>query len=373
MALLSPVIYSSPRDENDPRCMVPSFLQLTRQFRLTLVNARPSCEHVTMPQLRQNIITGDWVVIAPERSKRPNDFIVAESTKPSAKLADPFALGGEVYQHRLGHLYETDRIYTIPNSFPAFVEDPDNCSHRTYELEDFYRARPSTGGHDVVIIKEADQTIYDFPTETWQQLFEVVQRRYQYWRRDCNTEHTMLIYNHGARAGASIAHPHAQIFASNIVPNAISREITGAQEYFTNNGRSVFEDLLQHERKQRHRIIAENDEFLVFTFYAARFPFEAWVMPKENIGHFEAERPAFIHSLAGLMKKVMAMYDRVLARPHLNFFLHDLPKSIGEAEFYRWHIEITPRLGTYGGYELGSGVVIDVMSPEDAAEFMRSS
>lgn len=147
--------------------------------------------------------------------------------------------------------------------------------------------------------------------------------------------------------------------------------MNGAEQYFNNNGKNVFEDLIFHEKKEKDRIIAENDEFIAFTFYAARFPFEVWVLPKEPSAHFEDTPETFIHSLGQIMKDVMSRYARVLKQPALNFFLHDLPDSVEASEFFRWHIEITPRLGTYGGYELGSGVVVDVMSPENAAEFLR--
>jgi len=327
-----------------------------------------------MPQLRQNIITGEWVVIAPERAKRPSDFVVSEAVKDTVKKADVFAVGGRVYKtERLPGKYESKHIYVIPNNYPAFVEDKEKCSHRTYELEDFYRARPSTGGHDVVIIKDADSDIYSFTTETWHDLFSMAKKRYQYWQEDCNTEHTMLIYNHGTRAGASIAHPHAQIFASNIIPNDVVKEIRGSEQYFVDNGRNVFQDLIDHEKKTKDRIIAENDEFVAFTFYAARFPFEAWVIAKEDGSHFHQEPETMLHALGDVMKRVMQMYEKVLDKPHLNFFLHDLPKSIAHSEFFRWHLEITPRLSTYGGYELGSGVVIDIISPEEAADYLRGT
>ncbi|MEX2012187.1 MAG: DUF4931 domain-containing protein [Patescibacteria group bacterium] len=327
-----------------------------------------------MPQLRQNIITGEWVVIAPERAKRPSDFVVSETVKAAAKIEDVFAVGAKVYkQQRLPGKYESDHIYVIPNSYPAFVEDKEKCSNRTYQLEGFYRARPSTGGHDVVIIKEADTDIYTFSTEIWHELFSMAKKRYQYWREDCNAEHSMLIYNHGIRSGASVAHPHAQIFASNIIPNQVYREIQGSEKYFIDNGHNVFQDLIDHEKKEKQRIIAENDEFLAFTFYAARFPFEVWVIAKEDGCHFDQEPETMLHSLGDMMKRVMKMYEQVLNRPHLNFFLHDLPKSIERSEFYRWHIEITPRVGSYGGYELGSGVIIDIISPEEAAEYLRGT
>lgn len=326
-----------------------------------------------MPQLRQNIITGEWVIIAPERSKRPNDFISAEAKSPNLDGKDPFALSSDQYKKERLRGFESDHIYVIPNKFPVFLEDPKNCSARTHRLEDnFYGARPSTGGHDVVVVKEAELDIYSFSTTVWHELFSITKKRYLYWRNDCNSEHVMLIYNHGPKAGASIVHPHAQIFAANIIPNQIVRELQGSEQYFINNGRNVFEDLIYHEKKEKSRVIAENDEFIAFTFYAARFPFEVWVLPKAQRAHFEDESETFLHSLGSIMKDVMALYCRVLKKPDLNFYVHDLPRSVEDSQYYRWHIEINPRLSLYGGYELGSGVIVDVMSPEDAAEYLRS-
>lgn len=325
-----------------------------------------------MPQLRQNVVTGEWVVIAPERAKRPSDFVAAETLKPESKLACVFCEQGEAYKKYNLKEFEAKHIYVTPNKFPAFIEDPEHCSPRTYKLEGgFYNARPSTGGHDVLIIKEHDWQLFDFDGKTWEELFLVAKHRYRYWRNDCNTEYTMLIYNQGAKSGASIYHPHAQIFASNIIPNQISREVQGSQRYFENNGACVFCDLLHHEQQEKVRVVAESKEFVAFTFYAARFPFEVWVLPKQHRAHFEDETDVAIKSLADIMQKVTGMFGSTLQKPPLNFFLHDLPTSIRHAEYYHWHLEITPRVTSYGGYELGSGVVIDVMSPEDAAKYLR--
>jgi len=327
-----------------------------------------------MPQLRQNIITNEWVVIAPERSKRPSDFVHEEAVKASSKENDPFVIGGDHYRHTRLKNFETEHVYVIRNKYPVFIEDPAKDTPRTYRLEDsFYGARPSTGGHDVLVIKNPDTSIYSFTKQEWYELFSMAKKRFIHWKGSGSVEHTMLIYNNGANAGASITHPHAQVFAANIIPNQIVREMAGAEQYFINNGSNVFADLIYHEKKAKERVIAENDEFIAFTFYAARFPFETWVLPKEQCAHFEDETETYIHSLGQLMNDVMTRFGRVLKKPALNFYLHDLPESVKESDYFRWHIEITPRLGTYGGYELGSGVVINTMSPEDAAEYLRRS
>ncbi|OGD60955.1 galactose-1-phosphate uridylyltransferase [Candidatus Berkelbacteria bacterium RIFCSPLOWO2_01_FULL_50_28] len=324
-----------------------------------------------MPQLRQNIITGEWVVIAPERAKRPSDFVSGESLKADTGKPCPFCLGGPAYKQVLRD-YESEDFYTIPNAFPAFLEDPTSCSHRTYHVEDdFYSARPSTGGHDVIVSKHHDEQLFDFRQSTWEAMLLMAKRRYIYWRHDCNTSYAMLIYNQGARAGASIFHPHAQLMASNIIPNQVSREIHGAQSYFEQNGSCVFCDLVTHEIKEKARVVAATDNFIAFTFYAARFPFETWVMPKGHSACFETQSATQLRELAGLMKDVIGKLGLTLKRPSLNFYIHDLPSTVENADYYHWHIEITPRVTHYGGYELGSGVIIDVMSPEVAAKYLK--
>lgn len=326
-----------------------------------------------MPELRQNIITGEWVVIAPERSKRPKDFI-SSNIDQTNEASDPFEVDGPVYRKERLKEFETELVYVIPNKYPVFLQDSKNCSPRTYHLEKgFYSARPSTGGHDVVVVKDPNVDIYSFDLDTWYQLFSVAKKRIKYWHKDCNAEQAMLIYNQGSGGGASIKHPHAQIFVSNIIPNRIVQELEGAERYFLNHGKNVFQELIYHEKKEMTRIIAENDEFVAFTFYAARFPFEAWVLPKEQTSHFEEEKETYLHSLAQIMKDVFGRYGKLLNNPPLNFFLHDSPTSVGQNDYFRWHIEITPRLSKYGGYELGSGVIVDVMSPEEAAKYLVNS
>lgn len=181
----------------------------------------------------------------------------------------------------------------------------------------------------------------------------------------------MLIYNQGVKSGASIHHPHAQIFASNIIPNHISKEIAGSERYFENNGGCVFCDLIKHEQFNKARVIAENESFIAFTFYAARFPFETWIMPKIHRAHFEDDTQEMLKPLSEIMENVIQKIGKTLQKPDLNFWLHDLPTTLEKASYFHWHIEIAPRVSSYGGFELGAGTIIDIIAPEDAAEYLR--
>lgn len=325
-----------------------------------------------MPQLRQNIITGDWVVIAPERAKRPNAFHEIEELHTEHSSDCVFCPESDEYKIRSLKKFETELSYVIPNKFPAFIEDKDSCSHRTYKIEDnFYRARPATGGHDIVILKDHNKYLYTFTKTDWVDMLYVMRRRYNYWREDCNAEYTMAIYNQGIKGGASIKHPHAQIFTSNIIPNLVKREIDGSKVYFENEGQCAFCILISHEKVEKSRIIGENASFIAFTFYAARFPFEAWVLPKKHKNHFEEIEGTEIKDLAEIMESTIKKYKNILKEPPLNFFIHDLPRSLGQSDSYHWHLEIAPRVASYGGYEMGSGVIIDVMSPEEASDYLN--
>ena len=326
-----------------------------------------------MPQLRQNIITGDWVVIAPERAKRPSDFIETHQKDKKRMDNSPFLVGSKAWKSRFAE-YDTKTTYTIANLFPAFVCDEKMCETRSYYPEkSFYRAKSSVGDHDVVVIKDPNTDLYSLDAKTWNDLLVTFQSRYINHSKNPEVEHVMCIYNHGPKAGASIEHPHAQIFAAPIVPNYVQKELDGAQRYFNNNGVSVYQDILYHEKLEKVRVIAENEHFLAFTFYAARFPFETWIMPKKQSGHFEKINPTERKNLASIMRKVLGMIDKTLKNPSLNFWIHCLPTTIQDAKHYSWHVEIAPRVSRYGGYELGSGVVIDVVSPEKAAEYLREN
>jgi UDPglucose--hexose-1-phosphate uridylyltransferase len=323
-----------------------------------------------MPQFRRHPITGEWVVIAPERAKRPSDYVKAETLKPESKVNCVFCVDSKVYKEKVDG-FEDDTIYVAPNGFPAFIEDPKQCSARTHQVEDFYRMGPSLGGHDLVIIKDHDVNLPTFDLKTWESLFQMMQKRFDHFRDICNAEHTLPIYNYKQAAGASISHPHAQIFSSNIVPNTVQKELDGSEKYFQKHGKCVFCAMNDHEAKEKRRIVYENEEFIAYTFFAARFPFEIWVLPKEHKSRFEQEDKKTIEALSQAMKDTIAKLYKTLSDPPLNFYIHSLPNTIGDAKFYHWHLEITPRVSSFGGYELGSGVVIDVMSPEKAAEYLN--
>jgi len=322
-----------------------------------------------MPKLRQNIVTGDWVVIAPERAKRPEDFVMAAAPKRHIDGKCPFCLinPNSSYQFSIKEA-ETKNIYTIPNKYPAFVNDEEVIS----EGGELYFSTKSLGGHEVIIVKDHEKEIYEGGQELLEELFGVYLNRYKFWRKEPTVEYIMPIHNLGPEAAASIEHPHSQLFVSSVIPNYIERELAGSLKFYEEKKKCVFCAILEEEKRQDIRIVAENNDFLVFTFFASRFPFEMWVLPKRHSGHFEEISQLELKNLAQIVDEVLGKLNKTLHFPPFNWWLHTGPSHKDHiGDFYHWHLEIAPRVSKFGGYELGSGIVIDVVSPELAAGFLR--
>ncbi len=326
-----------------------------------------------MPQLRQNIITGDWVVIAPERAKRPQDFVIPKSVKIADKTKCPFCIGSHGYKgnDRVKN-FASENTYVIENRYPAFVAEESKASIRSfYPEEGFYRARSSVGDHEVVVIKDHDKSLLTLDQSVLNELLEMIRTRYIWMKEHEKIVSIMPIYNHGAEAGASIDHPHAQIFASGIIANTVGKEMDGAERYYGINGACVFCDIIKHELREKIRIVSENESFISTTFFAARFPFEIWIYPKKHASQFELTSKKEMESFSEVLAKTLHKLNNTLDNPPLNLYIHTLPTILENSASYHWHLEITPRVSNFGGFEIGSDVVIDVMSPEEAADYLN--
>ena len=324
------------------------------------------------PVLRQNVVTGDWVVIAPGRARRPDDFIHPKSKPIKARGQCPFCIGTSGYKtNKKLYCSVCENVYVIENKFPAFYDHA--ASTRSYYPEEgFYRERPSVGAHDVVVISDHKQKLTTFPKTLTSEMFWAILERYNEIKKDDQIASITPIYNHGPEAGASIEHPHAQIFASGVVANTVNREMDGAERYFGINGVCVYCDIIKHEKHEKKRIIYENDQFLAFAPFASRFPFEAWVIPKRHQSQFENSTKNEIDELSDAAMEILYKMEEAIPGLSLNLFVRTLPTTIEDCDYYHWYLEIAPRLTLFGGFELGSGVIINVIPPEKAAEYLRN-
>jgi UDPglucose--hexose-1-phosphate uridylyltransferase len=328
-----------------------------------------------MPELRRDPFIGRWVIIATERSKRPNAFSVHREQQGSTPC--PFCPGNEDKTPPEVLAYGPPKrpangggwwVRVIPNKFPALHIEGD--LHRTGE--DLFDRMDGTGAHEVVIeTDDHTKSLEELPEERVRDVLWSWRDRVLDLRKDERFEYIMIFKNAGAAAGASIQHTHSQLIALPMVPIRVKQKMRGSEEYFEKRGRSIFSDIIKAEKAKGVRVVEENDHFIALAPFAARFPFETWIIPKSMASHYEEIGEKEALALARTMKSVLTRMNKVLDNPAYNFLIHTAPLRWAALGHFTWHIEIIPKLVQTAGFEWGTGFYINPVSPEDAAKYLR--
>ena len=192
-------------------------------------------------------------------------------------------------------------------------------------------------------------------------------------KKDSRMRYILVFKNHGEAAGASLEHTHSQLIALPVVPRRVVEEMEGAKKYYDSRERCVYCDIIRQELQTGSRVVLETEQFVVICPYAARFPFEVWILPRRHFSHFEdSDVPAF-RNIGWVMPVLLREIDKVLEHPAYNFMIHTAPLQDPELPYYHWHIELIPKLTKVAGFEWGTGFYINPTSPEEAANFLRGA
>jgi UDPglucose--hexose-1-phosphate uridylyltransferase len=329
-----------------------------------------------MPELRRDPIVGRWVIIATERARRPQDTGRLREG-PGGGLC-PFDTGQEDKTPR--EVYVAGRppaaaangpgwkVRVVPNRYPALMIE----GNLDREPVGIYDRMNGIGAHEVVI--ESPDHGRDMAHLTDQEVTEVLfafKARVLDLRNDQRFRYILLFKNHGAHAGATLEHTHSQLIALPVTPRQVAEEIEGARRHYEHRERCIFCDIVLQERKDRSRLILENDEFVVFAPWAPRSPFETWIVPKRHESNFEAEPKERLGQAAAALRSTLKRIAVALGDPAYNFIIHSNPLRDAPSPSYHWHIEVMPALTHLAGFEWGSGFHINPVPPEEAAEFLR--
>lgn len=323
-----------------------------------------------MPEMRQDPVTGCWVIIASERSKRPHDFRAGIDEERSGPC--PFCYGNEAKTppEVLGWRAKGGQpntggwsVRAFANKFPAVLRDVEPWNN-----VGFYTGMNATGYHEVIVDSpKHNATLGSMPLAQAEKAVGAIHERFTAISSDPSLSYIQVFKNSGASAGASIKHTHWQVIALPLVPGLLWAELAGAGEYFAVNGKCVFCAMVAEEIKAGCRLVEETGEFIVFCPYAARFPFEMWVLPKKHGHNFGHISPAAQKELAGVLKRAACRLETAIQHPPYNIVLHTAPLQPGYEQHYHWHLEILPRLAITAGFEWGAGAFINPTSPEIAA------
>ncbi len=329
-----------------------------------------------MPELRRDPIVGRWVIIATERARRPTDF----SRTPAAPQPSicPFCPGQEDKTPR--EVFVCGRppaaapnspgwkVRVVPNRFPALKIE----GELDRQAEGIYDRMNGIGAHEVIIeTPEHGRQLKDLSDGELTDVLCASKARILDLRNDLRFRYILLFKNHGHLAGASLDHAHSQLIALPVVPRQVSEEIEGARRHHDLKERCIFCDVVGQERRDRSRLVFENDEFVVFAPYAPRSPFELWIVPKRHESNFEAEPKERLAFCAQALATTLRRLAAALGDPAYNFIVHSNPLRDLSSPSYHWHLEVMPALSQVAGFEWGSGFHINPVPPEEAAEFLR--
>lgn len=333
-----------------------------------------------MSDIRRDPLTGRWVIIAPDRAKRPHDGRLRDDPKQAAPSAPcPFDEGNEgktppelLSCRPGGGAPDTPgwRVRVVPNRFPALERE--GAAHRTATGP--YERIEGIGVHEVVIESPEHITrAVDLPPEQLALALETGRERMAELATDDRIEYALLFKNSGRAGGASLEHVHSQIIATPFVPKTIAEELHRAEAYHHDVGHCLLCDLVAEEQRAGERIVAANDAFLAFCPFAPRFPYETWIVPTDHRPRFERSARGEIDALAAILHDLLVRLDAALDDPPYNAWIHTTPRALGDAAFYHWHLELTPQLGPTAGFERGSDCFINTVAPEKAAKHLRSA
>jgi len=341
---------------------------------------------MTFNELRKDYLLNRWVVIATSRSRRPTDF-AKQSTQQTKTSQCPMCPGNEhmtppaalVYLKSANGIrkardndsrrHKNWLIRVVPNLFPAFSPPQDKADLSITKTSNL---APAVGHHEVLIESpNHDEHPADARISQLTYVVEGYIDRLRELSAKPYVRYVSIFRNHGLEAGASLSHAHSQIIATPNVPTTVQEEMTAARKFWKQQRKCVFCDIIEKECKSA-RIIIENSKFIAFAPYASVNPMEFWIFPRKHQPSLLEMPLNDAKTFAEILKECLSRLKSIVNDPPYNYGFH-LTTDRDAAGYYHWHLEVYPKLATWAGFEKSTGVYINTMTPETAAESMRKS
>ena len=326
-----------------------------------------------MPEVRVDPLTGLRAIVAGDRATRPGAGLATTAPEAIDPSTDPFLEGHEnrtppeLYAVRDGTEPNSPgwKVRVVPNLYPALSHD--SADPEPTSAPDLFTAYAARGDHEVIVNAPQPVTsLADLPLEQASLAVDVWRERIRAHRDSAAYVH--LLVNERREGGASLPHTHAQLYALDFVPAQIARERERFTAHATRTmGGNLLGDLVQEEVRRRERIVAIDDEAVLMAPYGSRLPYQLLLAPRVPRTRFEDDGP----SGAALLHDGLRRLARLLGHsPPLNLWVRTRPQG---AEHFCWRIDVMPRLTHLAGLELGAGVNLNVVAPEQAAAQLRDA
>ena len=317
-----------------------------------------------MSQLRLNPMTGRWVTIASERALRPADFahhrlpVEADPARPC-----PFCPGNEEATPPALETYGRDGTWlvrVVPNLYPAFSG---SGSFDVTQLGPVFTQAPGAGIHEVVVLARDHATSWAGLDDRQSGLvMAAIRDRMEDHARQPAVAYTQMIVTHGREAGASLEHPHGQLLGIPFVPGELTDELDG----FARHDGCLLCAVAEEESAARVRVVAEDDRVQVVAPFWSGVPYEMLLIPRAHEPTLDRANPADLVAVGRAVRDALARLESTVPSAPYNVVFHTAPHH-HDGPFH-WHAHILPRLTSAAGFEQGTGVLINIVAPEAAAE-----
>lgn len=330
-----------------------------------------------MPELRQNPFTKEWVVIATERAKRPNELVSKRELKQVPRYVPtcPFCPGNEkltppeIMRFPLGAADGEWNVRLVPNKFAALSRDVE-------PVRDIQRSHHSINGFGVhdVIVETSDHSLLTalMSEDRVADILRCYKLRYDQLSQDPRIAHITIFKNHGLDAGTSLEHPHSQLIAAPVISSQVRSRMLEALRHYDDFGECMFCQALHEELEEGVRVVIASQHFVAVEPYASASPFATHIYPRRHMASFGFITEEELRDLAHVLRTLLAKLYVGLRNPDFNYTIRTAPDECAGVKYYHWYLSVIPRLTRVAGFELGSGTFINVVLPEEAAEFLRN-
>lgn len=330
-----------------------------------------------MPEIRKNLITGEFVILAPERSARPQQALdprPPRAARPQRRDDCPFCPGNERATPPSTWRAPPEgpgwRVRAFPNKFSVLSVEGE-IWHRA---EDLHVASAGVGPHEVIC--ETDRHDLTLAQLSGAEVAEVVRAwhaRFRAFHADPRVAYVSLFKNHGPTAGTSIEHSHSQIVGLPMVPVQARRRVSDAEGYREITGACLFCRTLEDELAARERLVLATPRFVSFIPWAALSPYHLWIFPRRHAGSFAAADAAELEELGSHLNALLRLVERALDDADYNLVVQSGPPEQGASRHLHWYVSVVPRVNRRAGFELGTAMYINTSPPEESAALLRAA
>lgn len=321
-----------------------------------------------MSQMRLDPLTGRWVVVSTLRAQRPTAFVVRSApVEADSERPCPFCPGQEDASVTRYELRDHDgnwKVRIVSNRYPAFEGDePFVVANRG----PVFTQATAGGIHEVLILSPDHEAPWSALSDDQAAAVMTAMgaRIAEHSTRD-NLRYAQAIVNSGREAGASVAHPHGQLLGLSFVPREVAEEQARIARF---TERCLLCTTLEAEESDGVRVIYRDESVVVICPFWSANPYEMLVIPRDHDPHLHAADATALADTGIALRRCLSSLVDAVGEIAYNVVFHSAPFRASQP--YHWHVHVWPKTTTRAGFEMGTGVAINIVNPEDAAELLR--